>query len=114
MLFVNTNFNINTIFFSGHLHKLKCAVNLCWLIEHVEWSVADTEWPQSPSDSLLWPDLSIASILSASVTGVLMWAGGSKVTKLIILDDEALPASLVSLQLCLKWFFLHQLANLFI
>lgn len=43
-----------------------------------------------------------------------MWAGGSKVTKLIILDDEALPASLVTLQLCWKWFFLHHLANLFI
>lgn len=94
------NLNINTFFFWVHLHQLECAVNLGWLIEHAEWSVADAEWPQPPSDSLLWPDLSIASILSASVTGVLMWAGGPKVTKLIMPDDEALPASLVSLHYC--------------
>lgn len=77
--------------FSAH-HKPKCAVNHRWLTEHVEWSVADTERPQSPPDSQLWPDLSIASILSGSVSGVLMWAWGTGMTKLIILDDEALPA----------------------
>lgn len=63
---------------SAHRHKLcVCAVNHCWLIENAEWSVADAERPQPPSDSPVWPDLFIASILSASVSEVLMWAWGT-------------------------------------
>lgn len=66
----------------------KRAVDRLWLIEHIEWSSADPGLPQ-----IVYSDLSIASTLSASVSEVLMWAWGTRVTKLIILGDEALPAS---------------------
>ncbi len=111
LLFDNINVNVSS---SAHHHKPECAVNHCWLIERDEWSVADTERPQPPSDSLLWPDLSIASILSASVSEVLMWAWGTKVTKLIILDDVALPASWSYCSCVANCSFLHHLEKLLI
>lgn len=98
------------LFFGGKIESLyfclECCLFLCfvvaetiqgavslWVIELTEWSVADAGRPQTPSESPLWPSLSIASILSAPVSQVLMWAWGAKVTQLISVDVEARPPS---------------------